>query len=157
MELAQALALVRMTWREVLPGKFASKQAEVLLLAIGLQESRFIHRKQINGPAVGFWQFEKGGGVIGVLNHQSTRAHAGAACTIRGVVSTAQAVYGRLDEDDLLACAFARLLLWSDPRALPELGNPSQAWETYLRNWRPGKPHPDTWDRFYHQSLEAVG
>ena len=28
-----------------------------MLLAIGLQESRFVHRRQIGGPACGFWQF----------------------------------------------------------------------------------------------------
>ncbi|WP_199533145.1 hypothetical protein [Thiopseudomonas alkaliphila] len=53
----------------LLPARMKSKKAVVMMLAIGLQESRFIHRRQIKGPARGFWQFEKGGGVYGVLNH----------------------------------------------------------------------------------------
>lgn len=41
-----------------------SVRARMMLLAIGLQESRFEHRRQLgNGPARGFWQFESGGGV----------------------------------------------------------------------------------------------
>jgi hypothetical protein len=36
-----------------------SPKARVLSAAIGHQESRFIHRRQINGPARGFWQFER--------------------------------------------------------------------------------------------------
>ena len=42
---------------KLLPGMDSAK-ARVMLLAIGLQESRFEHRRQIGGPARGFWQFE---------------------------------------------------------------------------------------------------
>ena len=45
----QALAL--------LPSAMDTPQAHCMLLAIGLQESRFVHRRQIGGPACGFWQF----------------------------------------------------------------------------------------------------
>ena len=64
MELGQVRERVNaQTYREVLRGKFRSTAADVLLLAIGLQESRFEHRQQIGGPARSFWQFERGGGV----------------------------------------------------------------------------------------------
>jgi len=53
--------------------------AEVMLLAIGLQESRLIHRKQIQGPARGLWQFERAG-VQGVLTHPASRALAADLC-----------------------------------------------------------------------------
>ncbi|MCV6902125.1 MAG: hypothetical protein NTT76_05400, partial [Achromobacter xylosoxidans] len=54
----------------LLPAGMDTQAAHVMLLAIGLQESRFTHRQQIGGPARGFWQFEKGtrasrGGVWG--------------------------------------------------------------------------------------------
>ena len=25
------------------------------------------------------------------------------------------------------------------------------AWECYLRTWRPGKPHPETWAAYWHE------
>ncbi len=35
---------------------------------------------------------------------------------------------------------FARLLLWTDAKPLPAIGDEQGAWDYYLRNWRPGKP-----------------
>ena len=58
-----------------LPARMRSREAVVMLLAIGLQESLFRYRRQMaNGPARGFWQFEKMGGVAGVLQHRTTTA-----------------------------------------------------------------------------------
>ena len=48
-----------------LPDRMLSDEAVTMMLAIGYQESRFEHRRQIRGPARGFWQFEHGGGVVG--------------------------------------------------------------------------------------------
>lgn len=140
----------------LLPAKMDTPAARVMLLAIGLQESRFQHRRQIGGPARGFWQFEKGGGVRGVLLHASTREQAQSVCKARGVPATADAVYEALDKDDVLAAAFARLLLWSDPQALPTVGATDAAWALYLRTWRPGRPHPQTWPDLYRQAAAEV-
>ncbi|WP_315136921.1 hypothetical protein [Achromobacter marplatensis] len=140
----------------LLPAKMGTAAARVMLLAIGLQESRFVHRRQIGGPARGFWQFEKSGGVRGVLLHTSTREQAQAVCKARGVPATAGAVYEALDQDDVLAAAFARLLLWSDPKALPPIDAEAAAWALYQRTWRPGKPHPETWSTLYRQSVAEV-
>jgi hypothetical protein len=148
--------VLRGTYREVLPAKFDTREANVLLLAIGLQESKFEHRLQVGGPARGFWQFERGGGVTGVLSHEDTRDYAKAVCAIRTVATFTANVYAALADDDLLACSFARLLLWSDPSPLPELGHAGAAWEYYLRNWRPGKPHERTWGDYYSQALKAL-
>lgn len=133
-----------------------TREALVMLLAIGLQESRFVHRRQIRGPARGFWQFEAGGGTAGVLRFHSTRAIASEVAyqftkDIRSAV-----VNEKLAEDDVLACCFARLLLFTDPRALPALGDADAAWDYYIRNWRPGKPHRHTWDALYAQALAAA-
>ena len=147
--IAPALAL--------LPANRDTREARVMLLAIGLQESRFLHRRQIKGPAVGFWQFERGGGVRGVLAHASSWADARAVCALRDVEPTTTDVYNSLPHDDILAAAFARLLLWTDPQRLPSLGDADGAWALYLRTWRPGKPHPETWPALYAQALAAVG
>lgn len=140
----------------LLPAKMDTPAARVILLAIGLQESRFVHRQQIGGPARGFWQFEQGGGVRGVLKHPSSEALARQVCEARGVESAAQAVYTQLENDDVLAAAFARLLLWTDPKPLPSIGDADAAWALYLRTWRPGKPHPQTWPDLYRQAAAQV-
>ena len=140
----------------LLPARMNSDQAVVKMLAIGLQESRFEHRRQIGGPAVGWWQFEQGGGVRGVLRHSASREHAQAVCRARNVIAIESAVYAALEHDDVLAAAFARLLLWTDPKPLPAIGDEQSAWELYLRVWRPGKPHRHTWAALYERALEEV-
>lgn len=141
----------------LLPAKMCSPQAQVMLLAIGLQESRFIHRRQIRGPARSFWQAERGGGMVhGVLRHPLTRILAVKVCDARGVKPVDEQVYAAIEHDDVLAASLARLLLWTDPGKLPAIGAEQCAWDLYLRTWRPGKPHPDTWPDMYAQALEAV-
>lgn len=142
---------------QLLPARMDTPEARVMLLAIGLQESRFKHRRQIVGdgfgPARGFWQFERGGGVAGVLSHPASRDLAEAVCELRKINSAPRPVWTWLAEDDVLACVFARLLLWTDPKALPALGKGAEAWDCYLRNWRPGKRRRRTWNGFYGQAL----
>lgn len=148
----------------LLPASMDTPEARVMLLAIGLQESRLKSRWQIvdkrrpevRGPARGLWQFERGGGVIGVLTHPATRELAHQVCDARGITSSARPVWTWLAEDDVLAAAFARLLLWTDPKPLPALGRGGEAWALYLRTWRPGKPHASTWNGLYAQALAAV-
>ena len=149
--------IVARTYAEVLPGKFVTLAATVLLVAIGLQESRFKYRQQIGGPARSYWQMERGGGIVGVLRHPSTARHARAVCVLRNIDATPDAVYAAMLEDDLLGCAFARLLLYSDPRPLPEPGQIVTSWDYYLRTWRPGRPHRHTWNDLYAQALGSTG
>ncbi len=147
----------------LLPAAMDTRVARVMLVAIGLQESRLTARLQKplslgapNGPARGLWQFERGGGVTGVMQHPASASHARAVCATRGVEFKPMRVWSKLADDDLLACAFARLLLFTDPRPLPKLGDEQGAWAYYLDNWRPGKPHPQTWAKFYAQALELT-
>lgn len=134
---------------------FDNVKARVMLLAIGLQESRFTHRVQMGwGPARGFWQFEKGGGVKGVMKHLTSSARADALCKWRGVAFESDTIWHALAKDDVLAAGFARLLLLTDPRPLPSLDDADGAWAYYLRNWRPGKPHEKTWANFHKQARE---
>ena len=131
-------------------------QAKAMLLAIGLQESRFEHRRQIGGPAHGFWQFEAGGGVRGVLNHAQTSNAIRHVCSERGVKPTVNDCYEAIVDDDVLACAFARLLLYTVPGKLPNQDERQKGWEQYIEGWRPGKPHRYTWDAFYDRAWMEV-
>lgn len=139
----------------LLPMKMANHSAEVLLLAIGLQESRLTHRRQINGPARGLWQFERGG-IRGVLEHKASRPYALALCKAREVEASVGAVYAALEHDDVLAAGIARLLLWTDAKPLPAVGEFGAAWDYYLRTWRPGRPHRHTWDALYGRAMDAL-
>lgn len=140
-----------------LPSRMDSLEARVLLVAIGMQESRLVHRRQIGGPARGLWQFERGGGVAGVLSHRATANYARHLCGVRGVDPDPSAVWSAMEHDDVLAAGFARLLLWSDPKPLPAVGDVDGSWACYIRTWRPGKPHPHTWPALYRQALKIVG
>lgn len=140
---------------------FDSREARVLLGGIGFQESRFEYRKQVGGPAHGFWQFERGGGVNGALHahhvliHAATEPHAAAVCAYRGVSPDAESVYQAIVDDDYLACAFARLLLWSDPDPLPPINDVRAGWNYYVNNWRPGKPKLASWPAMYARAMET--
>ena len=150
----------------LLPARMSGQQAEVLLLAIGLQESRFEHRRQLvgspprpTGPAKSFWQAEQGGGMVtGLLRYHddSVRDLAVGLCAVRGVDPSPRAVWDAIEHDDVLAAGLARLLLYTDPARLPALGAVTAAWDLYTRTWRPGKPHRHTWDALYAQALEVV-
>jgi hypothetical protein len=65
-------------------------------------------------------------------------------------------IYSELERDDVLAAGFARLLLFSDPRPLPDVSQQYEAWDLYLRTWRPGKPHPHTWPELHTQAARWV-
>lgn len=131
-------------------------RARLLILAICGQESNWEHRRQIGGPARGFAQFERGGGVRGVLTHSASHAAIRRVCGLLDIPCDEATVYEAAAWNDTLAVALARLLLWTDPRPLPARGDEHGAWVYYLRLWRPGKPHPDAWPRRYQQALEAT-
>jgi hypothetical protein len=157
----------------LLPPQLDSREARIMLLAIGLQESRFMHRFQkvvgqpyVKGPARSFWQFELGsqasrGGVWGVVLHDASRFWVSHLCAKRDVPFRPDAIHQAIENDDVLAAGLARLLLFTDPRKLPAVNAPpEEAWQLYLRTWRPGKPHRHTWDEFHKaaqaQVLEAM-
>lgn len=145
----------------LLPPVMTSDRAEALILAICLQESRLRHRRQIvsgstNSPARGYAQFERDGSVKGVMTHPKTQAYAEAICATLDVPWERQTIWTALEYHDILACAFARLNLWWDPRALPVQSDPATGWQIYLHTWRPGKPHPETWVWCWGLAWEAV-
>ena len=162
----------------LLPPNMDTPQARVMLLAIGLQESRFEHRYQVvqgkpgaKGPARGFWQFELGtaasrGGVWGVFLHEASNGLLKKIAVQRGVALSPTNIWQAIETDDVLAAAVARLLLWTDAKPLPKLVDAEGAWLLYLRTWRPGAHARGTpaqraelrakWERNYAQALKAV-
>jgi hypothetical protein len=147
----------------LLPAKMTSKAAMVLLYATNRQENPQRLAQQVGGPAVGDYQFEKGGGVKGVLTHPASRGQALYVCANRVVDTTPDAVYEALKTDPVLAAALARLLYYTDPKALPEVGDEVGAWALYLRTWRPGayERYPTDlrakWKKSYADAMTAYG
>lgn len=127
-------------------------EARRLLVAIAWQESRIKERAQLGGgPARGFWQFEKGGGLAGVVSHDATQEIA--VKLFQELAIPYPQRFLAIELNDTLACCFARLLLYTDPRPLP-VGEEA-AWDYYLTNWRPGKPHKRTWGDAWRTGIEA--
>ncbi len=150
----------------LLPKVMDSQAARVMLLAIGMQESGLAHRYQVlsgggKGPARGLMQFEKGtresrGGVWGLYLHRSSHEYLRLLCRNRDVSFDPAAIWQRLEDDDVLAFACGRLMLWTDSSPLPSIGEPKAAWECYERVWRPGKPRPDHWPQNYAMAMSAI-
>ena len=129
----------------LLPAKLRSDQATAMLVAIGLHESGFTHRKQVGGPARGWWQFERIG-TRDVLEHARSKDIAetvlDALCYAMPKATIARLAMDLADpltHNDTLACCFARLKLWTLPKPLPPREEYGQmAFEQYIQLWKPG-------------------
>ncbi|MGH8123374.1 MAG: hypothetical protein ACREPT_11460, partial [Rudaea sp.] len=139
----------------LLPIRLDTPEARVMLLAIAMQESELIYRRQSGGPARGLWQFESEG-VQGVIQHPATKAIIAAFLSAISVIGTVTNIFNMLTTDDVLACAIARLLLWTDPLPLPAVNDVDGGWQCYLRNWRPGAPRPEDWPTNHAAALAAI-
>lgn len=138
----------------LLPGQMDSRESTAMLLAIGLHESGFRARKQgtlralstiadfdpTAGPARGFWQFERLGGVVEILTSPDTKDIVLPICKMFLIDPNARAVHAAIGLHDVLAAVFARLLLWRDPRPMPSPIEANKGYSIYLSNWR---PNPD--------------
>lgn len=147
-------------WAEQAAGVRSSPEALRFLLAVAGQESNCEHRYQIlasgaPGPARGHYQFERGGGVVGVMTHRTSAARAAALCEAASVRFESNAIWRALEGHDGLAYGFARLLLLTDPQPIPT--DQAPAWECYAeRLWRPGRPHPQAWNGNWRAAGIAV-
>jgi len=145
----------------LLPPRMDSPEAKAMLIAIAMQESRWDERRQIGGPAHGFYQFEKGtpqsrGGVTGVLMHKSAGPIIKIVLDRLDYDHTPETSYEAIVHNDVLAFAYARCLLWTLPGLLPERGEADEGWQQYIAAWRPGKPHPATWSKFFNDAWNLV-
>lgn len=126
-----------------------SPEARRFLLAISLQESNLSNRRQVgaggveSGPAVSWWQFEKGGGCRGVLTHRLAADHMRFICNAYNVGQTEGELWQAMQFHDIVAACAARLLIYTLPDRLPDTA--AEGWDQYLAVWRPGKPRPESW------------
>lgn len=127
--------------------------ADRFLLAIAMQESGLMEREQISGPARGLWQFEGPTCELLLLN-PLTHPFLVAACDRLSVFPSALTIYRAIEFGDTLAAFLARLLLWADPHPLP--WEETDAWRTYLRVWRPGKPRVGDWPANWAAAVAAT-
>lgn len=159
-----------LTALSLLPQKMDTPDARLALYAISKQETPNGDRRQLikvdgklvpQGPAKGLWQFERGGGCLGVVNHRASRELMQQFCKARDVEFTSAALWNAIEFDDVLAAAAARLLLYTDPRPLPARGDVEGLWKVYTSVWRPGalarqpKELRAKWDKSYNQALTA--
>jgi hypothetical protein len=136
------------------PPALVSPEARCLLVAMAGQESGWSTRVQLPiGYARGYWQCERAGAVLSVMSSSLTTAWATAACAKFDVPASLVTVYEAIAWHDQLAYCVARLALWPDQAPLPVLGDEAGAWSYYERNWRPGKPRPETWHERYSAAL----
>jgi len=149
-------AAIRAALTEHLPDRMDTVSARLMMLTIQKQEDPEERRYQVvkrteatnpenivgertaKGPARSLWQMEQGGGVKGVLHHDSTSDYITDICISMDVSPFPTTCWHAIEENDVLAACFARLLLWSDFGALPKVGDAEGAFDMYLRTWRPG-------------------
>lgn len=139
----------------LLPAKLDSTEAKAMLMAIAMQESRWDHRRQIGGPARGFWQFERGG-LEGVLRHRASQPLIHAVLDRLDYDHLVGNSYIAIEHNDVLAFAYARCLLWTLPDPLPARSEAAEGWNQYYAAWRPGKPHRATWAKFFNDAWDIA-
>ncbi len=153
------LARVVLPGLALLPAEMNTPEAQVMLVAPAGQESHWTDRRQLgDGPAHGYYQCEGGpqSGLVDVLERPSTTAYLHNACAELDILPTAEAIYAAIVYCDALATVVARLILWADPAPLPPLGATWQAWATYVRCWKPGRPDPARWPDNYWAAQTVV-
>jgi hypothetical protein len=133
-----------------------SPESRAILLAIAGQESGWMSRFQLGGPARGWWQFESEG-AAGVMNHPAATLTLKGFCAEQFIPWDAGDLFEAVAWNDPLAYALARLLLWTDPHPLPALGDQIGALMCYDRLWRPGKPDATRWTSRYAEALAIEG
>ncbi len=139
----------------ILPPKMNTPEAKALCIAIALQESRLTNRRQIKGPAKSYAMFEMNG-IFGVLKHPASRPHAYRLCTALDLSIVPEAVHEAIEHNDILCAGFTRLLLYTLPAEIPGRNGAPAAWLMYLSAWRPGKPHPLTWQACYDTAWDVI-
>lgn len=153
---AIVLAAIRTALTEHLPDRMDTVGARLMMLTIQKQEDPEERRYQVvkrteatapenvvgqrtaKGPARSLWQMELGGGVRGVLNHDSTAGYISDIAISMDVSPFPITCWHAIEQNDVLAACFARLLLWSDPLKMPSISDAEGALSLYLRTWRPG-------------------
>src|SRR5262245_6305410 len=134
-----------------------TNEALVMCMVIPGQESNWNARFQGGGPARGYSQFEEGGGVHGVLTHPASSGLIRTICAAIDIDTVNDdTIYEAMAWSAFLNMVMTRLLLYTDPAALPAVGAEEVAWQYYLRNWRPGAPDRARWSGVYPIAVSCV-
>jgi len=139
----------------LLPPRLDSPEAKAMMIAIAMQESRWDERRQIGGPARGFFQFELAG-VRGVLNHKTSQP---IICSVLDRLDydyQPMTSFEAITHNDVLAFSYARCLLWTLPDPLPLRGEAGEGYRQYIESWRPGRPHRASWNKFFNDAWAIV-
>lgn len=136
---------------EYLEPPYASLEARLMLLAIGMQETGFKTRYQLpSGPGLGLWQVEY------TTEMDFWRRGKLRTCA-RALKELAPTIYESAADNDHVAATICRSLLWErDPKPLPAIGDIDAAWACYLRVQRPGRPSRKRWTQSYATALAVV-
>lgn len=139
-----------------MPAAIDTLESRVQMIATAGQESGWSDRKQDpSGIARGFWQCEIEA-IASVQAGKRTGPFLKTVCDLLDIPADTATIYEAIAWNDALAYAVGRGIYLQDPLPLPGIGSALASWECYLRNWRPGKPRPDAWDRFYATSVSLV-
>lgn len=168
---AIVMEAIRKSLTDLLPSRMDTVSARLMMLTIQKQEDpeerryqlvrrtaatameNIVGPKSAKGPARSLWQMEAGGGIKGVLNHTGTAVYMRDILEYFGIERTPDACWHAVEDNDVLAACFARLLLWSDALKLPDIKDHDGAFELYLRTWRPGAyTRGDDSQKFYLKS-----
>ena len=91
------------------------------------------------------------------MTNLATEGHAKALCLATKTPFDSSLVHAKLAFNDVLAAGFARLLLWADSHPIPRVdATHEEAWQCYVRIWRPGKPRRDRWDAYHAEARAQV-
>jgi hypothetical protein len=164
-EFRKAVIIPGAAWLEDLTGITSPVDAQRMLLAVAAKESDLKDRAQITNSGVGkarsFWQGEVTGGmvtgVMGLYNPSKpspfprVTTAAKVLCEAASVRWDRDAVWRAIEGHDRLAYALARLLLLTDPYAIPRDGD--AGWAAYQRIWRPGVPNQPKWPASWAKAL----
>lgn len=129
-------------------------KAQLLMLAIAGQESRWTDRMAANGPVHGFWRLPGGPGRVVFSN--VTQPFIRPVCAGLEMPFAMAVINVAMVWNDHLAVTLARLTLWLDTEPLPDIGDESGAWNYYARNWRPERPDRDRWNNIYQRSWDTI-
>jgi hypothetical protein len=141
----------------LLPPEYDTPAARRLMIAIALQESQCKARRQHgNGPARSLWQFERIGieGLLTKVDKAKTSGRLAEICAFVGIRPVVDDIHAAIEHNDILAAVCARLLMFVSPRPVPT--TESEAWDFYLKQWRPGKPRQETWAANWAKACEVV-
>jgi hypothetical protein len=143
----------------LLPKVMDSAEARAMILSVALQETKLLARRQYeHGPARGFCQWEPGAhaAIAEVFLNRASGMKAVGFCEALTIVPSVSTVYEAVEYSDILCAGFARLLLWASPKPLPGPNDPQAGWDLYYGQWRPGRPHRDSWEWCFSTAWATV-